>query len=249
MAKLAGKYVLITGGSSGIGLATAKLFQAEGARVAVTGRKQQQLDEAKAQLGDSALVIQADTASMADTRSLFDTLAKEFGKLDVVFANAGIAPLLPFEAFDEATYDQIMDVNVKGLFFTLQAAVPLMTGGGSIVLTTSVVNVQGMANSSVYSASKAAVRSLARTLSGELVGKGIRVNAISPGPIETPIIDKMNLTEEEKQQMAEGALNKVPMNRFGQPEEVAKVVLFLASEDASYVLGVEIAVDGGMTQL
>ena len=249
MNKLQGKVALITGGSSGIGLATAKLFYEEGATVIITGRNQSRLDEAIQGIGIDSIGIQSDTAQLSEIESLFGRIQDQYGRIDVLFLNAGIARFQPIETITEADYDQIMDTNLKGLYFSIQKALPLFNPGASIILTTSVTNQKGMPNSSVYSASKAAVRSLARTLSAELVERGIRVNALSPGPVDTPIFDTMGLPAEMIQQVKSNFEATTPMNRMGSPDEIAKAALFLAAQDASFMLGSELVVDGGISQL
>jgi NAD(P)-dependent dehydrogenase (short-subunit alcohol dehydrogenase family) len=249
MSKLNGKTAVITGGSSGIGLATAQTFIKEGAKVIITGRKQETIDEAIALLGENAFGVRGDVANLADLDTLFETVKEKFGGIDVLFVNAGVAFFAPLEASSEEFFDQIMNVNIKGAYFTVQKALPLLRNGSSIVLTTSVVNQIGMENASVYSATKAALRSLARTLSAELVGRGIRVNAVSPGPIETPIFSKTGMPQEALDEFGASVIQQVPMKRMGKAEEVANAVLFLASEDSSFILGSEIVVGGGMSQI
>lgn len=245
--KLEGKVAVITGGSSGIGLATAKLFRDEGAKVIITGRNQEALDSAAKDLGVTG--IKSDSSVLSDIDNLYKEVNEKFGKIDVLFLNAGIAPFAPMEFVNEEHYDSIMNINVKGLYFGVQKAPPILNDKASIILTSSVVNQIGMAGASVYSASKASVRSLARTMSAELIGKGIRVNVVSPGPIETPIFSKIGMSEEQMAGMKAGLEQTHPMKRFGQPHEIATAALFLASDDSSYVLGAEIMVDGGMTEL
>jgi len=247
MKKLRGKVALITGGSSGIGLATAKLFSEHGAKVIVTGRTQKDLDKAAKILRVTA--IRSDTSNLEEIESLYAQVKKRFKKIDILFANAGIAPFVPFEMVDEAHYDSVMSINVKGLFFSVQKAVSLLNKGSSIILTSSNVNKMGMPGAAVYAASKAAVRSFARTMSAELVRKGIRVNVISPGPIETPIFSKIGMSKEQMKGMRAQITQQSPMKRFGKPEEIAAAALFLATEDSSYMLGTETVVDGGYTQL
>jgi len=247
--KLHNKVAVITGGSSGIGLSIAKKFHKEGAKVIIFGRKQEGLDAAVAEIGADVLAVQGDVSKLADLERLYaDTTAKH-GKVDVLVANAGVAQFAPLEATDEAHFDQLSDINFKGAFFTVQKAQPHLNDGASIVLTSSAVNQLGMPNTSVYSATKAAVRSLARTLSAELVGRGIRVNVLSPGPIETPIFGKLGLPQEALDGFAADMTEQVPLKRFGQPEEMASAALFLASEDSSYVVGIDLVADGGISQL
>ena len=247
MSKLQGKIALVTGGNSGIGLATAKLLASEGAQVIITGRRKDELDKAVADIGHKAVGVQGDVSKLADLDRLYAEVKQKFGRLDVLFANAGVAFLAPVEQVTEEHFDKHFNINVKGLFFSVQKALPLMTNGGSIVLTSSVVNTKGMGNFSIYSATKAAVRSFARTLTAELVQKKIRVNVVSPGPIETPIFEKTGLPKEQLEEFGASVAKTVPMGRFGKPEEIAKAVLFLASQDdSSYITGVDLYVDGGM---
>ena len=248
MGKLAGKVAVITGGNSGIGLATAKEFSVQGARVVITGRDQRTLDAAAREIGGDVLAVRADASSLDEIDGLFTTVKEKFGKIDVLFVNAGIAEFTPLEAVTEEHFDSIMSVNLKGAYFTIQKALPLLNDNASVVLNSSVVAHIGLPSASVYAASKAALLSLARTLSADLIGRGIRVNAVSPGPISTPIFGRMgsaDAPEGTKKQFAE----QVPMKRLGQPEEIAKTVLFLASSDSSFLLGTEIVADGGLSQL
>ena len=245
--KLEGKVAVITGGSSGIGLATAKLFSEEGAKVVVTGRNQEALDKAEKELGVTG--IKSDSSILSDIDNLYKEVKEKVGNIDVLFLNAGIATLIPMEQASEEHFDSIMNTNLKGLYFGVQKALSYLNDGASIILTGSVINQKGIAGSTVYGASKAAVRSLARTMSAELIGRGIRVNIISPGPIETPIFGKMGMSEEQMKEMGDGFSQMVPMKRFGKPEEIATTALFLASKDSSYILGSEINVDGGLSQL
>ncbi len=243
------KVALVTGGNSGIGLATAQAFAREGARVAIAGRDPETLKQAKASLGTNAIAIQADVAKLADIDRAIAQVAKEAGRIDVLFVNAGIAHFAPIEASDEAFFDRQFAINVKGAFFTIQKALPLMKPGSAIVINaSSVVNV-GMPNSAVYAATKAAVGSLARSLALELAPKGIRLNVVHPGPIETPIFGRMGLPAETTQEMAGHILAGVPLKRFGAPEDVARAVLFLASDEAGYVHGTSLTIDGGMAAL
>lgn len=247
--KLENKVAVITGGNSGIGRATAEEFQRQGARLVIFGRNQETLDATVGALGNGAVGIQGDVSRLDDLDRLFGEVKERYGRIDVLVANAGIAPPAPIEDVDEATFDQLIGVNVKGLFFTVQKALPLLTEGASIVLTGSSVTYRGMANMSVYAATKAAVRSLARTFSVELLPRGIRVNVLSPGPIETPIFGRMGLPEEALEEMAQGITQQVPMGRFGNADEMAKAALFLASSDSSYVVGADLLADGGFATL
>lgn len=246
MSKLSGKIAVITGGNSGIGLATAKLFAAEGAKVVITGRRKDELDKAVLHIGKNAVGVQGDVAKMADLDRLYDEVKTKFGHIDVLFANAGIAQPVPLGSVTEESYDKQFNINVKGLLFTVQKALPLMKDGGSIILTSSVANTKGMEGFTVYAATKAAVRSFARTWTNELKGRKIRVNVISPGPIETPIFGKMGLSEQQVQEFSAGISDRVPLGRIGQADEIAKGALFLASSDSSFVAGVDLYVDGGM---
>lgn len=247
--KLAGKVAVITGGNSGIGLATAKLFQTEGATVVITGRRKEAVEAAVKEIGGNSIGFTSDTANLNAIRELYRDVNERVGKIDVLFLNAGVAKFGPVDSVDEATFDDMVNVNFKGLFFNVQYALPVLNDNASIILTTTMADRKGYPNTSVYSATKAAVRSLARTLSAELVGRGIRVNAVSPGPIETPIFGKLGVPEEGVPGLKEGFKDVVPMKRFGSADEIAKPALFLASDDSSFVLGVELMVDGGTAQL
>jgi NAD(P)-dependent dehydrogenase (short-subunit alcohol dehydrogenase family) len=244
-----GKTVAITGGNSGIGLATAKLFREEGARVAIAGRDQKTLDEAAKAIGGDTLAVQADVSKLADIDKFFNQVAAKFGKIDALFANAGIAKFAPASDSSEQMFDETFDINVKGLYFTLQKALSHLNDNAGIVLNSSVVNSKGSATASVYAATKAAVRSLARTFASELVDRGIRVNVVSPGPISTPIFGRTGLPQAAVDEFASHVKAQVPMKRFGTPEEVGHAVLFLASPEASYITGVDLNVDGGMGQV
>lgn len=249
MKRLEGRIAVVTGGNSGIGLATAKLLRQEGAKVAISGRDQPTLTAAVKEIGGDTLAIRADATSIKDMEAFFAKVVERLGKIDVLFANAGVAKFAPIGDSPESLYDEVFDINVKGVFFTIQKALPHLNDGASIVLNTTFFNQAGTPGTSVYSASKAAVRSFARTAAAELVGRGIRVNAVSPGPIATPIYGRLGLPKEAVEAMAQGILSTVPMKRFGQPEEIASTVLFLASSDSSYITGVEINVDGGVGQV
>jgi NAD(P)-dependent dehydrogenase (short-subunit alcohol dehydrogenase family) len=246
MRRLEGKTALITGGTTGIGRATAELFIEHGARVAITGQDAQRVAEAAQALGPQAIGVRADVSVPADMDALARRLQSEFGQLDIVFANAGIAKPRPLADIDATHLAELLDINVKGVVLTMQKTLPLLRKPASVILTGSTVAELGSASMSVYAATKAAVRSLARSWSAELAQQGVRVNVISPGPIETPIFGKMGLPNEAIQAWAAQIGSKVPMGRFGQPLEVAKAVLFLASDDSSYMLGESILVDGGM---
>jgi NAD(P)-dependent dehydrogenase (short-subunit alcohol dehydrogenase family) len=247
--KLEGKVALVTGGSSGIGLATAQQFVKEGAFVYITGRRQSELDKAVKAIGASVKAVRADASKLADLDRLYAQIKQEKGRLDIVFANAGQAKFVPLADVTEELYNQIFDTNVKGVLFTAQKALPLIPDGGSIILNASVVSTKGFAAASVYSATKAAVRSLARSLTTDLKDRGIRVNAISPGPIETPIFDGFGESDKDRQDLKKQFASLVPLGRMGQPDEIAKAAAFLASNDASFVAGVELFVDGGLAQV
>ena len=249
MLRLAGKNALITGGNSGIGLATAKLFRDHGARLAITGRDPISLEQARVMLGEDVLAVQSDAGKLNDIESLMFQTGEHFGQLDILFFNASSAYAAPFELVNEAEFDEMAAVNFKGIFFTIQKALPFLSNGASVIITTSITNQMGSPNFSVYGACKAAQRSLVKSLGLELIGKGIRINAISPGPIDTPMYGRVGLPEGVEQMVKSGILNKSPIKRFGLSEEVAKVALFLASDDSSYIVGDEIVVDGGMSLL
>ena len=248
MARLSGKNVVITGGSSGIGLATAKLFQAQGARVAVTGRNQKLLEEARRELGEAALVLASDTSKVSDIEALVAKVAVSFGTVDVLFVNAGIAKFGPSQQVTDALFDETFAINTKGALLTVQKFEPLLRPGSAVVLNTSVAGEIGFPGSTVYAASKAALRSLARTLAAEFLPKGIRVNAVSPGPIATPIFAKGGDPAEVQEAIKTAMREANPMKRFGKPEEVAGAVLYLGI-DATFTTGAELPVDGGLTQL
>lgn len=249
MAKLNGKVALVTGGNSGIGLATAKTYAEEGAKVIITGRNQDSLDSAVAEVGANVVAIQGDVSNLDDLDRLYKEISTKYGKIDILFANAGIAELSPVEDVSEEFFDRHFDINVKGLFFTVQKALPLFNDGGSIILNASIVGTKGFGNFSVYSATKAAVRSFARTWATDLAPRNIRVNAISPGPIETPLYGKLGLSEEQVHEMGAAMTNLVPLARFGYVDEIAHAALFLASNDSAYVNGIDLPVDGGLAQV
>jgi NAD(P)-dependent dehydrogenase (short-subunit alcohol dehydrogenase family) len=246
MGKLEGKIALITGGNSGIGLATAKQFVKEGAYVVITGRREPELSAAVKEIGRKVTGIPGDVANLGDLDRLFAQIKREKGRIDVVFANAGITPMTPLGNITEEDYDSLFDVNVKGLLFTVQKALPLMPDGGSIILNASIVASKGFADWSVYSATKAAVRSFARTWTTDLKDRRIRVNALSPGYIDTPPWRSVSVAEIRTNIMSSGT---VPLGRFGTSDEVANVAVFLATDDSSYVTGTELFVDGGVAQV
>jgi NAD(P)-dependent dehydrogenase (short-subunit alcohol dehydrogenase family) len=241
--------ILITGGNSGIGLATAKRFAAKGWTVGIVGRRADAVAQAVVEVGAKAIGFTADVGKVSDIVRLAGEAKAKLGTLDALFVNAGLAEFRPLEASDEAYFDHVMNVNFKGAYFTVQQLVGLLANPGAIVLNTSITGEMGLGNVSVYSSSKAALRSLARTLSRELLPKGIRVNAVSPGPIETPIFGKMGMSAEQAQGLAAAIVGMVPMGRYGTSEEIAAAVEFLATEQSSYVAGFELVVDGGMSQL
>jgi NAD(P)-dependent dehydrogenase (short-subunit alcohol dehydrogenase family) len=247
--KLEGKIALVTGGSSGIGLATAQRFVKEGAYVYITGRRQAELDKAVKTIGGQVKAVRADSSSLTDLDKLFAQIKQEKGRLDIVFANAGGGSFAPLGTITEDHYNQIFDTNVKGVLFTVQGALPLIPDGGSIILNASVASVKGLGAFSVYSATKAAVRSFARGWTTDLKDRKIRVNVISPGPIETPILDGLAETKEQRQGIVDHLTSMVPLGRMGQPDEIGKAAVFLASEDASFVAGIELFVDGGAAQV
>ena len=247
--KLEGKIAVITGGNSGIGLATAKRFVSEGANVFIFGRRQNEIDAGVSEIGKNVIGIQGDVSNLADLDRLFDVVKDQKGHLDILFANAGIAQFAPLGEISEEHFDKIFRINVKGLLFTVQKALPILEEGGSIILNASIGSSKGVEGSSVYSATKAAVRSFARTWTVDLRDRKIRVNAISPGPIDTPIFSSITQNEEQSELFKKNIVNAVPMKRMGSPDEVAKVVSFLASDESSYVTGIELFVDGGLAKI
>lgn len=249
MSRFNGKVAVVTGGNSGIGLATAKELAANGAKVVIAGRDQKTLDEAVRSIGNDSFGVKTDISKLSEIENLFKEASKKFGKTDILFVNAGIGRFAPLEQSDEAMFDEVVNINFKGSFFTVKYALPFLNDGASIIFNTSGAAKMGMPGTSVYGASKAALHALTKIFAAELVGRRIRVNAVSPGPIETPIFDRVGIPEEAMKEMMSGIIAQVPMKRIGTSEEVAKTVAFLASEDSSYITGIEIDVDGGATQL
>ncbi|KAB8320180.1 glucose 1-dehydrogenase [Tolypothrix campylonemoides VB511288] len=248
--KLSGKVALVTGGTSGIGLATAKRFVAEGAYVFITGRRQTELDAAVNEIGKNVMGIQGDVSNLADLDHLYATIKQEQGHLDVIFANAGVAEFIPLGSITEEHFDKTFNINVKGLLFTVQKALPLIPEGASIILNASTTSIMGTPAFSVYSATKAAVRSFARNWTLDLKDRQIRVNAVSPGVTPTPAYNHLwGLSEEQLKELMENLANNIPLGRVGTPDEIAKAVVFLASDDSSFVNGIELFVDGGMAQI
>lgn len=249
MDRLKDKVALITGASSGIGLATATLFRAEGAQLALTARSAESVAGLRDSFGDAALILQSDASDIAQIESLMQCVKARFGGLDVMFLNAGTARATPIDQVSEETFDEIAGVNFKGPFFTIQKALPLLRPNASVIVTTSIANQLGSPHFSVYGASKAALRSMVRSLSLALIERGIRLNAISPGPIDTPIFDRFGLPQDVILARKREMQQKSPIKRFGTPEEVAKLALFLATDDSSYMVGEEVVLDGGMSLL
>jgi NAD(P)-dependent dehydrogenase (short-subunit alcohol dehydrogenase family) len=249
MTRLLNKRTLITGGTTGIGLETAKQFLAEGARVAITGSNPDTLAQATQALGAGVLVLRSDAGNVAAQAALVQQIKDKFGGLDAVFINAGVADFRPIEAFDEAGFDRMFNINLKGPYFLIQALLPLLAKPSSVVLNTSINAHIGMPNSSLYAATKAGLISMARTLSGELIGRGIRVNAISPGPVQTPIYGKLGMPADQVQAVAQQILSQIPAGRFGTPLEIAKAAVFFASDESLFSVGSELIIDGGMSAL
>jgi len=249
MGKLQGKVAVITGGNSGMGLETAKLFATEGAKVFITGRRQAEVDAAVKQIGNGAVGVVGDVSKSSDIARLVSEVKTDAGHLDVIFANAGVGQLAPFGQVSEEHFDLHFNINVKGLFFSVQGLLPLMRDGGSIILNASVAARTGMQSFCVYSATKAAVRSFARSWTSDLKSRKIRVNSLSPGPIETPMFGKIGLTSAQIDQFATDITSQVPLGRMGRSDEIAKTALFLASDDSSYITGVDLCVDGGLGQV
>jgi len=251
MKKLANKTAVITGGNSGIGLATAKEFIAQGAQVIITGRNQKSIDEAIALLGSNASGVIADSGNMAQIKTLADQVGAITSNIDIIFINAGVGKFNSVDQMTEEMYDEIMDVNFKGAYFTLQQLLPLVNDGGSIVFNTSINAHIGMVGASVYAASKAALLSLTKNLAAELLPRRIRVNAVSPGPVGTPLhsAEKLGLTDDQLEEMGAALAKQIPIGRFGTAEELAKIITFFASDDSTYLLGAELIADGGMSTL
>ena len=247
--QLRGKVALITGGNSGIGLASAQALANLGARVVISGRDEAALEESVKRIDGETLAVRTNVTKLGDLDNLLEQTERTFGKVDILFVNAGLAIFNPFGEMSEANFDTVMNTNFKGAYFTVQKALPHLNDGASIILNTSINAHIGMPGSSVYAASKAALSSLIRTLSAELLERNIRVNAVSPGPVETPIFGKLGMDEAQTQEMAAGILKQIPVGRFGKPEEIANIVAFLASDDAPFIVGTEITADGGMSQL
>jgi NAD(P)-dependent dehydrogenase (short-subunit alcohol dehydrogenase family) len=249
MNRFADKSVLVTGGSSGIGLAAAKAFAAEGARVVITGRDADALDRARSEIGEGTIALHDDAGNIAGAKELARAIAREGVRLDAVFLNAGVAKFAALGDVDEALWDQTFDINVKGAFFEIQALQPLLNRGASIVLNGSINARIGMPDSSVYAASKAALISLAKTLSADLLPAGVRVNVVSPGPVQTPLYGKLGLDASTLEAVATQIQGQVPLGRFGTPAEIAATVLHLAAPESAFIVGTEVIVDGGMSQL
>ena len=249
MNRLEGKVAVITGGNSGIGLATAKRFVDEGAHVVITGRREKELNDAATLIGKNVTTVMGDVTHLADLDRLYAAVKEKHGHIDILFANAGWGELAPLAVATEAHFDKTFDLNAKGTFFTVQKSLPLMKDGGSIILTASVANVRGDAAFTAYAGAKAAVRCFARGWTMELKDRNIRVNSISPGPIETPALEKVGLTAEQVEQAIAHFASQVPLGRRGKPEELAAAVVFLASDESSYITGVDLPVDGGMAQV
>ena len=249
MGKLEGKIALITGGNSGIGLATGRRFVEEGAYVFITGRREPELSDATHKIGSNVTGVQGDVSRLGDLDRLFDRIQREKGKLDVVFANAGIAKYAPLGKITEELYDTIFNINVKGVLFTVQKALPLLPDGASIILNASIVASKGLSSNSVYSATKAAIRSFARTWTTDLRDRRIRVNAVSPGSTDTPGFNELLASSEAGIERRKMIATSIPLGRLGTPDEIARAVVFLASEDSSYITGTELFVDGGFAQI
>ncbi len=247
--RLAGKVAIITGANSGIGLATAKIYLKEGAKVVLSGRRQEALDEVAKELEGNFITVRADGSNIADNKRLIDVAVKNYGKIDILFLNAGIAPVNPTADVTEQHYDELFNTNVKGSVFAVKEALPHINDGGTILFTNSIVYQKGFEGLGIYSATKGALRAYQRVLTSEVKSMGIRVNSIAPGPIETPLYGKMGLSQETVEEMGKGFAQQVPLGRFGSSEEIANVALFLVSDDASFINGVDLEVDGGLSQI
>jgi NAD(P)-dependent dehydrogenase (short-subunit alcohol dehydrogenase family) len=247
MKRFEGKVAVVTGGNSGIGLATAKAFAREGASVVITGRDEATLKSAEKEIGGGAMAVKADVSRLSDLDALMDKVKSRFRKIDALFVNAGVGKFVPFDQVTEAFYDEIMNVNVKGVFFTVQKALPLMGPGSAVVLNASINAHKGMPGTTVYGPAKAAVHNMAKTMSADLVAKGIRVNSISPGPIESSLLKRLGMTDEQLKQTNEWIRGQVPLKRFGTGDEIAEAVLYLCSPSAGFTVGADLVIDGGMT--
>lgn len=245
MSRLSGKRTLITGGTSGIGLETAKHFLSEGAQVIITGINPESIENAKSELGSEVLVLKADSSNITAQRELAQTIQNHYGKLDVAFLNAGISVWLPIQEWTEEMFNRSFDINVKGPYFLMQALLPVFANPASVILNTSVSAHLGAPNSSVYGATKAALLNMSKTLSSELINRGIRINAVSPGPVDTPLYDKLGIPDAYREQLNKDIIATIPFGRFGTPQEVASAVLYLASDESRWTIGSEIIVDGG----
>jgi NAD(P)-dependent dehydrogenase (short-subunit alcohol dehydrogenase family) len=244
-----GKVAVVTGGNSGIGLGVAKAYAQEGAQVAITGRNKNTLEAAAKEIGDGTLAIQSDAGNLAEIEAAMKKINERFGRIDALFVNAGVGRFVPFEQITEKFFDETVDINMKGVFFTVQKAIPLMSKGSAIVLNASINAHLGMPGTTVYGATKAAVVNMAKTLSADLLEKGIRVNVISPGPITSALLTRDGITQEKLQETKDWIQSKVPIKRFGTPEEIAAAVLYLTSPESAFVVGTELIIDGGMSTL
>lgn len=249
MGRLKGKVALVTGGNSGIGLATAKAFAREGAEVVITGRNRETLDQAKAEVGNGIVALQGDVSDLSHLDEVISTIKEKHGRIDVIFANAGVAHPVPLAEVTEEHFDSHFNINVKGLLFTIQKALPILSDGGSVIVNASVVKDKGFPGFSVYTATKGAVRTFVRTWANEFKDRGIRFNAVSPGPIATPIYDRMGLPQEAQDEFGQSVVAQVPLGKFGDPGDIAEAVVYLASDEAKYTNGIDLAVDGGLSQV